>query len=643
LRGSTKASWRTGPEHAAVNTDTGNSERDQSDRPKSEVDRLRALIADPSFRLAKTASTLRHKDQHTVGYYLRYIGRALSYSIPILGFLGRERRFPLTSHAARFELLLVFQHLIALTCITVSSFLGASSFFLVPGAIVFYLTLCILNVVALGTDQPNSTPLIGRLIWAFGFVGAFVVGAALLLTLYAAWLRVGDLQLSTLSASLGLVLLACPLLIISAVKFQHTPWIYLTSTLTAIPLLLAWGTASAVVTRVKPIFVANALALNDPPERVLAERQRWATFRGWRTPDGLPLTVIVALSGGGYRAAAIHAGLLQAFDENCVPIRYLTTVSGGSIFGAYYALGNTPGQFETLLETSKPGLPDKFLSIPYLPLNWWKSNWSNSDTYSEHLDSIFFHGKTLGDTGLAPQLILNATDIVNTNSTAVREIFYKGRNPAYPQLDQTPLADVVAASAAFPGAFQPKSVVWPLGAANGPPEERRFVDGGVVENLGYSGWQRFVQLQKLALPSEGVLLISDAGADVSSGGLPAKIDLMTLLSRSQDIAYEEQQMILKQYIRDKSESLHPDFIRAQESLASFSSECYLKEALRCVVEGAAAARDVSQYSTLSELDPGQVRRAFWVGYTMGKQHWALLDQWRRENSLEERSCPDAGN
>jgi predicted acylesterase/phospholipase RssA len=48
---------------------------------------------------------------------------------------------------------------------------------------------------------------------------------------------------------------------------------------------------------------------------------------------GEPLRVAVALSGGGYRAAITEAGLLAALDRHCVPIRYLSTVSGGSIIG----------------------------------------------------------------------------------------------------------------------------------------------------------------------------------------------------------------------------------------------------------------------------------------------------------------------
>ena len=56
------------------------------------------------------------------------------------------------------------------------------------------------------------------------------------------------------------------------------------------------------------------------------------------------LRVAVTLSGGGYRAAVSHAGLLAGLDAHCVPVHVLSTVSGGSIAGAAYALGVPPAR-----------------------------------------------------------------------------------------------------------------------------------------------------------------------------------------------------------------------------------------------------------------------------------------------------------
>jgi Patatin-like phospholipase len=49
------------------------------------------------------------------------------------------------------------------------------------------------------------------------------------------------------------------------------------------------------------------------------------------------LRVGLALSGGGYRAAVMHAGVLDQLGQYGVPVTNLSTVSGGSIIGAFIA------------------------------------------------------------------------------------------------------------------------------------------------------------------------------------------------------------------------------------------------------------------------------------------------------------------
>jgi hypothetical protein len=605
-----------------------------------DVRRLRSQIQDPSFRVVGAAAGLGRRGQRTFGSYVNAAMVAISYAIPLFGFWLRERRLPTGANSAKYELLIVFQHLVAAGCLLIASNLGASSFFLVPGAMVFYVALCVLNRMALKDRAKDDSAPASKLVFALCMIGAAAIGAMLILAMLAAWLRVDAPEGAVVVVPVVLVLYAIAFMMVSVVKDPATPWVHLAVALTVIPLLLAWLTASAVTAKFRPLLLASSASpLADTPQSVLARRKRWAAFGGWRGEANAPLTVAVSLSGGGYRAASIHAGLLHAFDEKCVPIRYLSTVSGGSILGSFYALGYTPQQFEQLLRTNKPGLPDKFISIPYLPFNWWNPGWNNSDTYTEHLDSTFFHGKRLQDTDLAPQLIINATDIENTGSREAREVFFKGRNTQFPQLDETPIADLVAASGAYPGAFQPKTVTWPLGDGDAAPQARRFVDGGVVENLGYTGWERFVRIQKPALPRNTFVVISDASAEVASGPLPAKIDLMTLLSRSQDISWGEQHAMLKQYIHGKASPLVPGFLRAQDTLKPLSERCFLKRGLACLASGHTVADEVGRYSTLSELEQDQVEKAFWVGYQLGDLHWPELNRWRLANSGEQRNCP----
>ena len=50
----------------------------------------------------------------------------------------------------------------------------------------------------------------------------------------------------------------------------------------------------------------------------------------------------LSLSGGGYRAAAFHLGTLKKLNELGIlsKVNVLSTISGGSITGAYYCLNS---------------------------------------------------------------------------------------------------------------------------------------------------------------------------------------------------------------------------------------------------------------------------------------------------------------
>jgi NTE family protein len=59
----------------------------------------------------------------------------------------------------------------------------------------------------------------------------------------------------------------------------------------------------------------------------------------------------VVLSGGG-ASGLTHIGVLKALEENGIPIDYITGTSIGSLIGAYYAIGYTPGEIEQVVRHS---------------------------------------------------------------------------------------------------------------------------------------------------------------------------------------------------------------------------------------------------------------------------------------------------
>jgi NTE family protein len=55
----------------------------------------------------------------------------------------------------------------------------------------------------------------------------------------------------------------------------------------------------------------------------------------------------LVLSGGGAKGLA-HLGVIKAFEENEIPIDYLTGTSMGAIVGSMYAAGYSPEQMEEI-------------------------------------------------------------------------------------------------------------------------------------------------------------------------------------------------------------------------------------------------------------------------------------------------------
>ncbi|MEE3448710.1 MAG: patatin-like phospholipase family protein, partial [Bacteroidales bacterium] len=65
-----------------------------------------------------------------------------------------------------------------------------------------------------------------------------------------------------------------------------------------------------------------------------------------------PQQVGLVLSGGGAKGLA-HIGVLKAFEENGIPIDYITGTSMGSIIGALYASGYTTDEMTELFTSDK--------------------------------------------------------------------------------------------------------------------------------------------------------------------------------------------------------------------------------------------------------------------------------------------------
>jgi predicted acylesterase/phospholipase RssA len=566
--------------------------------------------------------------------------------------IGADVHFEPYSDAARTSQILVSRISVASLGLLACLNFGTSAWFWLPGFCSFVILGYLFHSKII---KSTSRGYEGIKYWILATWAGALLSSLLALSIAIAMVE----RLSSLTAVVWGALILLPWLAglnISgtalALKHQTTPWVQLSMGLIGIPFCIAWLFASVSATYLKPFFQAAAdpSTLEATRLKTLSQRAAWSRHAGWRTEGGRPITVAVALSGGGYRAATIHAGLLQVLDEKCVPIRYLTTVSGGSIIGGYYALGHAPQAFKEKLIHQRPGLPDEFLAIWNEFANWWGVR-TSADTYSRHFAAVFFGERVLGDTGLTPQLIVNVADVEQTDRS--REVFFRGRSDHFPQLDKTRLADVVAASGAFPGPFQPKTILWSPEDGDQAPQLRRFIDGGVVENIGYTGLARFLNLgkqmgrSKEEIPNPDYLIMSDASAEGSTGALPRKVDLWQLLSRSQDISFAFQEHLIRAIFSSsgaaqESEGLAANslLVRAQDKdiQQKLQSEWFPSPEAAGKIRGDEIASEVSQYPTLNELNQEQVEKAFWLGHAMGDLRWQEIDQWRRSLTTEP-SCP----
>ena len=66
------------------------------------------------------------------------------------------------------------------------------------------------------------------------------------------------------------------------------------------------------------------------------------------TPAARPRTVGVVMSGGGAKGL-YHIGVLEALEENGVPIDYVAGTSMGSIIAAMYAAGYSPAEMREIV------------------------------------------------------------------------------------------------------------------------------------------------------------------------------------------------------------------------------------------------------------------------------------------------------
>ncbi len=243
--------------------------------------------------------------------------------------------------------------------------------------------------------------------------------------------------------------------------------------------------------RVRNHTRASLLASDIEPLGARTERRIRATTEpapASETSDADGYFVGLALSGGGSRSANFSAacmfqlerfGLLQRVD-------YLSTVSGGSLAGAYYCLNGEDWNPEEVQRRLTHAFATDLIIATILPWNalaLWFSPMDRSDLLVESLKrNLYSHqGRVLTFADLRPdrpRLLINATDLQSGRRFIFCDDTFDELNS---DLSIYPIANAVAASAAVPVlmhhvTLRDYSTIY--------EQYRHLIDGGVTDNLG---------------------------------------------------------------------------------------------------------------------------------------------------------------
>lgn len=302
------------------------------------------------------------------------------------------------------------------------------------------------------------------------------------------------------------------------------------------------------------IFRPPALPLRGAVVAPPALRQSAASMR-----------IGLAMSGGGYRAALVHAGVLQELAALGIPVTNIASVSGGSIIGAFVAHGGDPADFIEAVTTGRFRFKRELLSAFALP-RWIVpfGHYSRRDVQAGIIRRVLLTNQP--GTAPKPALMLATTDLRRGLSVGVTgdglmmagpttERFFRFRDAI--EIDGLgDVADIVAVSGAFPGAFpamhaEARLTMVPTLLANSPDIRTMalaLVDGGVRDNLGLRllqgidqevrgngrnslSWPGFKPSQDWALD---LIIVSDGGQSFEAA--ECRLGLLEQVSRSIDLS-----------------------------------------------------------------------------------------------------------
>jgi NTE family protein len=299
----------------------------------------------------------------------------------------------------------------------------------------------------------------------------------------------------------------------------------------------------------------------------------------------------LALSGGGVRAIAFHAGALRRLAElsRMLEVVHASTVSGGSLFTGlvlHFSDYKWPSDDQYLSEvfprvrqllTTSSLQANAMWRLVLMPQNW-RYLTSRANVVAQSLSKDWGIKATLSGLPPSPIWSINGSCAESGRRFRFKSCEMGDHESGYAPAPNFPLAAAMAVSAAFPGGIGPLAIPtsdfsWTKKAAWGdtsakphtPPFRRLHIyDGGVYDNLGLEplfdvGRQEMRQPEERAqrAPEIDYLFVSDAGLGYARQALPHPLN-PARLKRVADLAFDQVRALriraLMNYLQNNPES-----------------------------------------------------------------------------------------
>ncbi|MBK9114115.1 MAG: patatin-like phospholipase family protein [Betaproteobacteria bacterium] len=263
------------------------------------------------------------------------------------------------------------------------------------------------------------------------------------------------------------------------------------------------------------------------------------------TIGGVQKRIGLALSGGGFRAAAFHLGVMRKLAALGILDRVdlLTCVSGGSIAGGAVARHwSDAGKLDVLDQYLRTrsiaassvigGVLDPFAS--------------RIDKLAGSYDRDLFQGATLDNLAGGPRIYFNATNLATGN------LFFfvaGGGKPAEMGEHELgvvpapafPVCRAVAASSAFPPVFPPLRLDATTYAHAAAVEYVTLTDGGVYDNMGINPLVRTRNALDYVIVSDGGKPFALDERPTESGAIVLKAALDIMMEQIRGLEFDRLQ------------------------------------------------------------------------------------------------------